>query len=465
MTTDIPDVAVAVDDVESLTDGTPGYSAGYGTKTLFSWSRIRQGSFSVADQFLSVGGMFLVNLALARTQSKGEYGVFALSYSIYTFLSSLHNAAILETYTVYGSGRYQHRFPIYSGLLWRANHFLALGLGAAITLVWLLLASAESLLASRTVLGMALACGILLTAAFVRRTFYIRRRPDLAAKFSLVFFVSCASILWIFLRAGLVNGFSAFLITALSWCIAGVSTARELPRYPMNADFRSIAPRYWSEHWKYGRWVFVTAFVFQFLTVGYFWLAAAFLSVRDVGDLRAMYNLVVPIDQFYAAVALLILPKMCSRYALRGIAGLMPLWKAYCSGWFLASLAFSLVVSLTSKPILHVIYAGRFDDIAPLMAILAFLPTVMSVGNTLNGALKATERPSFVFLAYVCSATSTLIFGIPLITHFGLRGAVYGMLTSGAFYTLALAIAFAYQMKKHVPIPAVRITGRTSAQF
>ena len=53
-------------------------------------------AYSLADQAFSVGGTFLINVMLARTQSKEEYGMFALSYSIYTLLSGLHNAAILE---------------------------------------------------------------------------------------------------------------------------------------------------------------------------------------------------------------------------------------------------------------------------------------------------------------------------------------------------------------------------------
>src|SRR5260370_31228854 len=90
----------------------------------FSWARMRQIGLSIADEGFSVGGMFLVNVALARTQSKEEYGIFALSYSVFTFLAGLHNAAVLEAYTIYGSGRYHRSFPAYAWLLWRSNLLL-----------------------------------------------------------------------------------------------------------------------------------------------------------------------------------------------------------------------------------------------------------------------------------------------------------------------------------------------------
>jgi hypothetical protein len=65
---------------------------------------------------------------------------------------------------------------------------VALGLTATLTLLWSAAARFFPFIGSRTTLGLAITCGVLLTAAFIRRTFYMRRRPDLAAKLSLIFF-------------------------------------------------------------------------------------------------------------------------------------------------------------------------------------------------------------------------------------------------------------------------------------
>jgi len=56
----------------------------------------------------------------------------------------------------------------------------------------------------------------------------------------------------------------------------------------------------------------------------------------------------------------------------------------------------------------------------------------------MNDALKSVEKPKLVFYAYVCSGSTTILLGVPLVTHFGLRGAVFGLLLSGAAYTLCL---------------------------
>ena len=91
---------------------------------------------------------------------------------------------------------------------------------------------------------------------------------------------------------------------------------------------------------------------------------------------------------------------------------------------------------------MHWLYNGKFDDLAPLLYLLAYLPLLMGIGNTINDALKAAEKPKLVFYAYLCSGTATLLGGIPLVIRLGLTGAVYGLLLSAGVYTGALALGF-----------------------
>jgi O-antigen/teichoic acid export membrane protein len=407
-----------------------------------SQNRVRQMGFSIADQTFSVGGIFLINIALARTQPQQSYGIFALTYSLFTFLVGLHNAAILEAYTIYGSGRYHYKFAAYEKLLWRTNVLVSLAVTVALTLVWAALAWIAPSKASYTLLGMALSCGIFLTASFVRRTFYMRRRPDLAAKVSTIFFITSILLLGLSMRARILSGFYAFVIAALAWCVAGLFVIRASPGNEKTEDFAALEPSYWSEHWKYSRWVFVTALVFQFTTQGYYWLTAGLLSVKEVADLRAMLNLVVPMDQVFGAMNLLVLPMLSLRFASRRMAGLIPLWQKYCLAWLLVSATFAVALNFVGKPLMHRLYAGKFDHIASLVGLLALLPMIMGTGNTINAALKALEKPKAVFYAYVTSGATTFLLGIPLVIRFGLHGAVYGMLASAAAYSAALAVAF-----------------------
>jgi len=411
----------------------------------WSSSRLAKLGYSLADQVLAVGGMFIVNIALARVRSKEEYGMFALSYSVFSFLSGLHNAAILEAYTIYGSGRYHHRFAGYGRLLWRSNAWLLAALSALLLVTWQSLRWLYPGMGSPALLGMALTCGVLLTASFVRRTFYMRRRPDLAVRFSGAFFVSCMVLLALTIRAERLNGLSAFLIVALAWCMAGLFILHERPgkiEAPHGMDFLLHEPAYWSEHWKYSRWVLVTALVFQLTTQAYFWIVAGLLSVREVAELRAMYNLALPVEQIFAAITLLVLPQMALAFAAQEFGKLRRMWHQCSLMFFGISSMFALLVGLGSLPLLHLVYGGKFDSVAPLLHWYVLVPVVMGVGNAANAALKAIERPQAVFYAYLTSGVVTFALGVPLVMRLGLRGAMYGMLLSSASYTVVLSVSF-----------------------
>jgi O-antigen/teichoic acid export membrane protein len=425
------------------------------TATSLPWARLSQVGYSVADQAFSVGGMFVANVVLARAQSKEEYGLFALSYSAFVFLAGLHNAAILEVYTIYGAGRYHRYFSQYARLMWRSNVGLCLVATALLLLVWRMTAWIAPSVASRSLLGMALCCGLPLSASFVRQTLYIRRRPDLAARFSLAFFAVLSILLWFFRRTGMLSGFMTFISVGLAWLCAGLFHRRDLPSESTGQSFMGIEPKYWTEHWKYCRWVLVTGFVFQLTNQAFYWLVGGFLSIAGVANLRAMCLVVAPVDQLFIAMITLVLPLMAFRYAARQTDQLISLWKTYGVANVLVTGTFAALVCAFGRPVTHVLYGGRFDDASVLLPTLAFVPLAMGIGNTANAALKSIEKPNMVFYGYVASGAATLLAGIPLVMYFGLRGATYGMLLSAGVYTVTLLIALFLSI--HPTINGVRV--------
>jgi len=405
-------------------------------------SRLMSVGYSLADQGLAVGATFLANVMLARTLTKDEYGVFALSYSVFTFFTALHNSAILEPFTVYGSGRYRNRFPEYLRLMVKVNAFVGLALSVLVLLACLVLYFAAPQLPSRTLLGLGLTTGILLSSIFLRRVFYVQRKPRFAAQASLICFATAAFALWLLTRAHLLNGFSVFLILALGWIVAGLGVGRKLALgHPMQS-FLDSEPGYWREHWKYSKWVFSTAFVFQLTGQGYYWIVAGLVSVKDVAGLRVMQMLVAPMDQVLAALSFLVIPALAARYASNRMRSFQSLTMRYGLAIVILNALFALFVRFAGKPAMHWLYAGKFDELVPTLYVLAFLPLIVGIGNVLGCALNAAEKPKFVFYAYVCSGTATLFGGIPLVNHFGLRGAVYGLLLSAAAHDAALVFGF-----------------------
>jgi O-antigen/teichoic acid export membrane protein len=418
-------------------------------------------AYSIADQAFAVGCGFLVNIVLARTQTKEEYGMFALSYSVFAFLLGLYHAAILEPYTIYGAGRYRERFSEYLRLIARSNAIVCTLLTGVLLLICLGISRVTPQLTSRALLGMALTAGVLLTGYLLRRVFYLQGQPGFAAQCSLVSFLSVAGLLWWTARLHLLNSFSVFLILALGWVAAGAIFGRKLRVGSPAQTFLEIEPDYWWKHWKYAKWVFATAFVFQFTTQGYFWLVGGILSLKDVGELKAMYLLVAPVSQIFIALSYLLVPALAARYAAHNTRDLLSLWKRYTWATVALTGLFAIALRALGRPAMHVLYAGRYDGLGSYVFVLALLPLLLGIGNTMNSALIASEQPKLVFYAYVCSAAATFLGGVPLVIHFGLWGAVWGMLLSAVMYTGALGLAFAFRFYWQIAPLSVPVLSRT----
>jgi O-antigen/teichoic acid export membrane protein len=388
--------------------------------------------------------MFLVHVMLARTQTKEDYGAFVLSYSIFTFLAGLHCSTVLDPYTVYGAGRYRDRFPAYSRLMLSTQAVVSAVLAAALLLACLFLRWSRPQVPVRALLGLGFTIGIILTASFLRRSFYVRRQPAGAAAISLVFLATVSVALWIAVRNRVLDSFAVFLILGLGWVIAGIVPLRRecQARDPCEKSFLETEPHYWRDHWQYARWILAASLVFQFMHQGYYWLVAGFLSVQDVGELKAMYVLIAPVEQVAISLSFVVLPALTARYACHNIEGFFSLWKRYAAGMAGITLLFALAVRLWGTAAMHILYAGKYDSVAPLVFVLALVPLWTGVGSTCSDAIRAAERPRLVFYAYASSAAVTFAAGVPMVIRFGLRGAVYGMSLSAATYAGALAVAF-----------------------
>jgi O-antigen/teichoic acid export membrane protein len=405
-------------------------------------ARVRYLGLGIADQGFSVGGMFLANVVLARVASREEYGMFALAYSILNFLAGLHNAAIIEPYTVHGAGRYRIFSAEYRWLIWRNNAWLVLALTAVLLIIWKASLWTSAAVTARALLGLALSTGVVLTSYLLRRILYVQRKVESAAWMSFVFLLCLTVCLTLTAKFGLLNAFSVFMLVGLGSIVGGAAIYSEIPRPARLQPFISAQPHHHREHWKYARWVLATAFVFQFANQAYYWLVAGLLSLKEVAALRAITMIVMIVDQVFIAITSIVLPALAARFASNQIAELLSLWRLYLGSFLAVGGVFFAGVMVFGKPVIHWIYGGKFDDVSAFLSTLALLPILMGVGHTMNAALKSVEKPNAVFYAYVASGITTLGLGIPFMTHFGLRGAVYGMLASAGAYTITLTVGF-----------------------
>src|SRR5271170_7983335 len=271
---------------------------------------IRKGSLALIAQVLVSGMNFLLGLLLARWLVPAQYGAYTLAFSVFLVVASVHNALLLEPMGVLGPALFGQTLKSYVGKLIRIHFALAAGFVVVMAAGGLLISRTPHFAAlSGAIAGACLATPWVLFLWFARQAAYLEMRPDIATKGALAYAVAISCMIYWLHRVGRLDPFGAFVALAVASAVAGgVLILWIRPKFkssPMETSLATI----WKQHWVYGRWVLATAFVFWASgQATYYFIAAAFLKMDDVGTISALQNLVAPLSQFLTALTLLLLP-------------------------------------------------------------------------------------------------------------------------------------------------------------
>jgi len=404
-------------------------------------SRVSRFTIGIVEQVLTVGTPFLANFLLARSTSRANYGTFTLLYSVYIFISGLHNAFVQEAMLVFGAGRYREQFAAYFRFISRIHLLLVLQ--------WTLLLVGATLLLS--VLGsqyyhpeeysLAIVTGVLLSGNWMRFSAYAQGRPEVALRMTLVFSIVACSGVMICYHTGTLNANRIFIILALGW-LATIPLLPQLTDWSRSANFDVDRRLYWREHWTYSRWTLATSFVFQLMNQAYYWMLAAARSVESVGDLRAAHNLVKPTDLMLTATAMLAIPGLSRAISEGNLVRFRGLVGRLFGFGFVLSVITAIPLELFGGKLLHFVYGGKYDGLVPVLQILALVPCLTATGNALNDALKVALRNDAVFYSYLAAGLVAITFGPWLVRMHGEIGAAWGLLASAAVYCLSLGIFY-----------------------
>ena len=375
---------------------------------------------------------FLLNVLLARWLAPADYGAFALAYSVFLFLLIVHNALLTAPMLVFGAGKYRERFPEYLGILLR-GHFALMLLGSALLAVAaFLLGDRYSVVVERAFLALAVAAPFILLLWLLRRAFYARLDPRLAAASGGIYLiilvagtVALHSVRLLSPSTGFLNMGLASLITCL------LLLFRLRPTFATESGtIRAVV----TDHWSYGRWVAAGAGPNWIMENIYFILMPAWGGLAQAGTLKALINLAQPALQTISALGVLLTPTLVHARRSGGLDA-MKKAMALSMALFISGSVLYLGVLLGFRfQIFHFLYGGKYAqfDSWPLL-LVALLPMAQSLPNVVGAALGALERPKLGFWSDVGSGVCGVALGVPLACALGVGGALLGIVAS---YTL-----------------------------
>lgn len=376
-----------------------------------------QGLFSLAN--------FLVSILLARWLSPEDYGAFAVALSVYYLLLNFHTAVLTEPMMVFGAGKYREQFRKYLGMLlyghWGISALISLILGVAA----LIFARYGSTALAEALAGLAIASPFLLLLWLVRRACYVPMRPGWAVISSGVNLLLTIAGVFLFWKVRLLSEFSGLMLLGLAAIVASlfalVPLRPQVSGFTGNPTVRMLV----GDHRGYGSWNLLAVIAYWTSGQVLMLLIPIFLGLAAGAAVAAVWNLYRPVSLFIQSMGSVILPTF-SRWVNQGVPALeLKKQVTRLALLFGGAVAFyGLMLTIASKPILHLLYAGKYDEHWGLVG-LSGIPWAMVAMLVIFGSfLKSLSKVRQVSLVWGAASVLTVITAIPSISIAGIGGAI-----------------------------------------
>jgi O-antigen/teichoic acid export membrane protein len=405
----------------------------------------KRGSWAIADQGLFATANALLNVMLARWLSPAQYGAFAVGYAVFLFIGAIHTGLLTEPLLVFGAGKYATGLRTYFRALVNGHWILTIS-GSLLLFVAACVARFNGYYElGQAFFGLAATTPFSLLMWFARRAAYVRFQPRLACIASAVYLALLVAGLFTLAQLNSASTFSALLVMAGSGVVSGLWLLGRL-----RAEFRGKESdvelkRVMADHWNYGRWATATAVVMWVPLNFFFVVLSVYVNFEASASLKALSNLVLPLLQANAALAALLLPAMVARGGNR--AQFEKLLRSALCLFAAGAFVYSLVVGIFSRPLVHLLYNGRYDSHASSLRLLLAIPILDGVLVVLACALRSLARPDRVFWGYLGIALFVLSGGVVATQASGLRGAVTALIFAELLGVAILAAGIFAQLQ------------------
>jgi len=141
-------------------------------------------------------------------------------------------------------------------------------------------------------------------------------------------------------------------------------------------------------------------------------------------------NLSLPMEQSYTALSILFLPYAARVCREKGIQSSGPLVRRITMLFIFGALAYWAMLIPFKGLVFHVLYGGKYLEVAPLIPYVALGTTMWSAAFGPAIMLRAIESPDSIFYARIVASVLSLVVGVPACRSFGLWGVVASIIVA-----------------------------------
>jgi O-antigen/teichoic acid export membrane protein len=392
-----------------------------------------KGGLAIVDQGLISGANFLLGILLARWLVPEEYGAYALAFSIFLLLTFFYQSLLLEPMAVFSGSAYSTALRGYLKSL-LSIHFIMTGA------VLVVLGTAALAAFSRgepgglpgALFGVTLASPCILLFWLVRRAYYMELAPARAASGAFLYCVLVVAGLYLVFRLGRLSSFTAYVLMAAGALVTSAylwfHIRQALPGLEPGPTPRQV----WSRHWDYGRWALAGAIATWVPYYMYYPLLTSFFGMRQAGELRALMNFALPLEQSFTALSCLFLPYAAKVQEQQGPSSTAPLTRRITLLYVVGAMTYWMVFLPFKSSAFHLLYAGKYTEVSYLIPYVALETILWSAAFGPAIVLRAMESSISIFYARCVATVLSLSLGIPLTRAYGLWGAMLGIVLANA---------------------------------
>ena len=401
------------------------------------------GGLAILGQGLFAGAQFLMNVLLARWLSTDQYGAFALAYSGFLLFLMLYGACVYEPLIVFGSGRHASRFQEYFGLLARSNILVLAGFSALMLVSSSLFGRLFSPEVGRDFVALSFASPFVLVMWLGRGGFYARMSPGDAAWGGFIYFCALTAAIVGLRQSGRLSGSTAFLSMGLAGFVANVYLLWRIGFTWKRAAGSLTLKEVWGDHWSYGRWALASAVASWFPQNIYYALLPAKSGLEGAAAMRALTNLINPLLQTLAALAAVLIPVFVRRLQEGGIPKMKNTMRTLTLLLIPGSVFYLVALWFSRSLVFRLVYAGKYQQYEtwPLL-LTGLVPIAVAAAIIVGSALRALEKPEWIFWAYAAATVSVIVLGLPLTLRGGVLGATGSLLISSLVAAITMAWFF-----------------------
>ncbi|MFH1317468.1 MAG: hypothetical protein ABIH71_00435 [Candidatus Omnitrophota bacterium] len=412
----------------------------------------KKAGFSVMDQGIFSGANFFLNIFLIRSLIPSEYGIFAISFSIFLFISGFHQALVLEPISVIGASHHKDKLGTYLGATMWIHGYLTLIFASIILLIAIIMRLNECVF-SGAFFGLSIATPLILFFWLFQRICYLKLRPDLSLKGSLLYaFLLFSGIIvsnaksWISpFNALFIMGFASGGVIVVFWNFMSVK-AIDLSWNKIKFVIRDVL----RDNWRYGKWVIGSAFTNWISLLIYVPLIGIFAGTDKAGVFKAMQDLFLPLQKVLIALSFLFLPWVSKQFVIQGKNYLKKnIYKFIAVSVLLSGIYVIAIISFKGIIVKFLYGSGYYTSFLWLLPWLGIAVIIRSMNYGVIMGLKALKCSNAVFFGQAAAVVVTLTLGLYLVKNLKLYGAAVSSFLA-IFVIIIVGLYFLEKRLKHI---------------